>query len=400
MSIYKVLFLVGIVVLVHQTPVNGMPILNLPQLPNLQSLLQQSQWKRAGFFSDDPLSTIQRSFQDMQSNVGRSMSSFLAAGSALRNRMIGMITGASKQGPSPSHHSPHPVRVLANNNIPQHSLHSHGNNIHQSSSGQTIPNLDNSIPYHDLQQVPSPSEYDSYGAPAAPLNTEYIPIKETYVDESSNFIEDSYGAPVAPLKTEYIPTQETFVIETNNDVEDSYGTPISPIHTPVEESNNDDSYGAPVKPEYIPVEDIFVTASNNDNDDSYGTPVAPVYNPSKEPVEAPVHEVHIIPPPEITADHPKGGHNPHVPNILAHNNDVGDEAVIHPGGSKDIDVHKVEILGAASVVQSPSASFPDQEHPEKYQNFDSDLLQDIVEVNLWYKDTHKLKHHKKGLKKK
>ena len=60
----------------------------------------------------------------------------------------------------------------------------------------------------------------------------------------------------------------------------------------------------------------------------------------------------------------------------------------------------MEVLGAQSVVQAPSAQFPDQTHPEKYQNHDSDLLQDIVEVNLWYKDTKKFKHHKHGHKNK
>jgi hypothetical protein len=133
-------------------------------------------------------------------------------------------------------------------------------------------------------------------------------------------------------------------------------------------------------------------------EDLYGIPLAPVYIPTAAPVV--VHEVHEIPHPLITPEHPKGGHNPHVPNILDHENDVETEIVIHPGGSTDIDVHKVEVLGAASVVQAASASVPDQTHPEKYLNSDSDLLQDLVEVNLWYKDTKKMKHHKHGEKSK
>lgn len=377
MLIYKTSFILGILILVPQTPVGGLPRLNIPQLPNLKTFLFPTQWRRTGFFTDDPLSTVQRSFKDIQNNVGRSMNSLLAAGSAIRKRMFGMITGSAYQGPPPHYQSPKPVRPLVNNNLQYNSVHAHNSPSHKPSSGQAFPNFDDcdchfgneigpqsftpytpvaqddTIIYNEVKphseeiilQIPNTQDIDSYGAPVS--NTQNI---------------DSYGAPVAPIKTEYIPINEVYVTESNVEVEDSYGTPIAPVYTPVQEE------------------------------------VAPVYNPVKEEVAAPVHEPHVIPLPEVTVEHPKGGHNPHVPNILAHENDISHEAVIHPGGSKDIDVHKVEVLGAASVVQAPSASVPDQTHPEKYLNFDSDLLQDIVEVNLWYKDTKKLKHHKKGEK--
>jgi len=83
--------------------------------------------------------------------------------------------------------------------------------------------------------------------------------------------------------------------------------------------------------------------------------------------------------------------------------DVTHEPVIHPGGGdavEHLDVHKVEVLGAASVVQAPSAAVPDQEHPEKYMNFDTAWLDTVVHHNLWYKDTKAFKHHKHGEKKK
>jgi len=83
--------------------------------------------------------------------------------------------------------------------------------------------------------------------------------------------------------------------------------------------------------------------------------------------------------------------------------DVKHEPVIHPGGGdavEHLDVHKVEVLGAASVVQAPSATVPDQEHPEKYMNFDTAWLDTVVHHNLWYKDTKAFKHHKHGEKKK
>ena len=63
----------------------------------------------------------------------------------------------------------------------------------------------------------------------------------------------------------------------------------------------------------------------------------------------------------------------------------------HPGGSADIDLHKVEVLGAPSHVENASAIVPDQEHPEKYVNHDSDTIEEVVKNNLWYKDTGLLK---------
>jgi len=45
-----------------------------------------------GFFADNPLISVKRSFQDIQTNVEKSMQSLLAAGSAIGQRMLGMIT--------------------------------------------------------------------------------------------------------------------------------------------------------------------------------------------------------------------------------------------------------------------------------------------------------------------
>ena len=63
----------------------------------------------------------------------------------------------------------------------------------------------------------------------------------------------------------------------------------------------------------------------------------------------------------------------------------------HAGGSVDIDIHKLEVLRAASAVQKASATVPDQEHPEKYMNLDSATLEEIVNNNLWYEDTQVLR---------
>ena len=76
--------------------------------------------------------------------------------------------------------------------------------------------------------------------------------------------------------------------------------------------------------------------------------------------------------------------------------EISSVPVSHPGGSANIDIHKVEVLGAASVVQKASATVPDQKHPEKYMNFDSDTLEEVVNNNLWYKDTAVIKLHAMG----
>ena len=79
---------------------------------------------------------------------------------------------------------------------------------------------------------------------------------------------------------------------------------------------------------------------------------------------------------------------------------ISSPPISHPGGSEDIDIHKVEVLGAASAVQKASATVPDQEHPEKYLNLDRDALEEVVNNNLWYEDTKVLKLNKIGSRKK
>ena len=47
---------------------------------------------------------------------------------------------------------------------------------------------------------------------------------------------------------------------------------------------------------------------------------------------------------EVFDEQPLGGHHhqPQVPDILSHENDVEPETIIHPGGSENLDIHKVE----------------------------------------------------------
>ena len=91
------------------------------------------------------------------------------------------------------------------------------------------------------------------------------------------------------------------------------------------------------------------------------------------------------------------------------------EPVIHPGGSQGVDYNKVSHVGVHTVVQvtkivdvllmltcsdpqASSARVPDQSHPEKYLNHNHEHLLDVVEHNLWYKETKQFKHHHHGEK--
>ena len=91
------------------------------------------------------------------------------------------------------------------------------------------------------------------------------------------------------------------------------------------------------------------------------------------------------------------------------------EPVIHPGGSQAVDYNKVSHVGVHTVVQvirllmfkssltssdlqASSAQVPDQTHPEKYLNHNHEHLLDVVQHNLWYKETKKFKHHHHGEK--
>jgi len=62
-----------------------------PDPPRSNSFLP---FHSSALFSVDPLTSVRRSFQDIQAGVGRSMRSLMAAGSAIGHRMLGMITRA------------------------------------------------------------------------------------------------------------------------------------------------------------------------------------------------------------------------------------------------------------------------------------------------------------------
>jgi len=105
-----------------------------------------------GFFSDNPLISVKRSFQDIQTNVEKSMQSLLAAGSAIGQRMLGMITRSPRVLLSPQQQvAPRPSHHQHNENFPDFN------------------NCDCHFGGEDLQ--PYTSDLESYGAPAAPLVT-------------------------------------------------------------------------------------------------------------------------------------------------------------------------------------------------------------------------------------
>lgn len=321
-------------------PVPSQTFLHIPDLLYLPRLAIQKLFptrRRESSITENPFKSVTKSFQDIQTNVGRSFSSLLAAGSAIGHRVFSIVPRAPRFFGGLPHQSKSPSRP--SNEIPGITYDSNVKKPHHHSEQSH-----SSLPYPNFEDCDCHFGPDTKIPSFKPYSPETM--TESLEDESSSVV-------------------ETIELHTNS-----------------------------VKPSYSPV----VKDSSPLPEDSYGIPLAPVYTPTAAPII--VHEVHEIPHPVVTAEHPKGGHNLHVPNILAHENDVETEIVIHPGGSTDIDVHKVEVLGAASVVQAASATVPDQKHPEKYLNSDSDLLQDLVEVNLWYKDTKKMKHHIHGEKRK
>jgi len=274
--------------------------------PHLTRTRGIKQRRVGGFFSDNPLISVKRSFQEIQSNVERSMQSLMAAGSELGQRMLGMITRtprlllsssspAASSAPAPGHH--------------------HGQ--------------------HGENHFPDFTNCDCHFGANSVIPAQFQPV--------SNDIE-SYGAPAAPLL-------------------ESYGSPQ-----------------APVAPAYQPV------PANN-----YEAPApAPAYEEPAPATSAPAHIDHN------SLDGP-------IVDLTNEINEIGEgvishEPVIHPGGSQDVDYNKVSHIGVQTVVQAASAQVPDQSHPEKYLNHNHDHLLDVVQHNLWRKETTHFKHHHHGEK--
>jgi len=114
--------------------------------------------RRVGFFVDNPLISVKRSFQDIQTNVERSMQSLLAAGSAIGQRMLGMITRSPRLLVTPHHQ----VTVR-----PAHIQH-----------GENFPDFKNCDCHFGVEapaQFQPYTEVESYGAPAAPLLSKPTP---------------------------------------------------------------------------------------------------------------------------------------------------------------------------------------------------------------------------------
>jgi len=282
------------------------------------------------------------------------MQSLLAAGSAIGQRMLGMITraprllssGGGNQLRLPHLHSPIPQPPQQPPPAPA---------VFQQNHGEAFPNFDDC----DCQ-FGAENEAPKF-QPYVPLQNNNDNIHES--DHSGIINEVSYEAPAQNIESYGSPAAP---------VQESYGSPLaSPVTTEV------DTYGPPQAPVISP------------SSDTYGTPLAPLVDNSPHHAE----DNGLAATVDLTSEVDDNSLNG-----FDHSHDLSAEPVIHPGGSQDIDIHKVEILGAASVVQEASAKVPDQAHPEKYLNFDSDLLENVVAHNLWYKQTKKLKHHKPGEK--
>merc|ERR1719420_1699410 len=180
-------------------------------------------------------------------------------------------------------------------------------------------------------------------------------------NEVSNDIE-SYGAPAADVVSYPAPAPAA----------ESYGAPAAEVVS----YPAPDTYGspqAPVAPSYVPAAPAA----------SYETPTtaAPSYSDTA-PVDGPIVD--------LTDDV--------FDNTIDGEPIIPEEPVIHPGGSQSVDYNKVSHVGVHSVVQAASAQVPDQSHPEKYLNHNHDWVVNVVEHNLWRKETKKFKHHHHGEK--
>jgi len=367
------------------SPVQTKPSLGLPlklPFPSYNNNRPQQSRRRAGFFTDNPLISVKRSFQDIQSNVERSMQSLLAAGSAIGQRMLGIITRAPRllsaqqirypQNPQPQ--PSHPSHVLPQPPAPvvfhqAQQQHNHGEVFPnfddcdcQFGAENEAPKFKPYIPEKEVNNINLPVDSDSQSFNEVSYDLPQTQAIETYGSPAAPVVE-SYGSPVAPPQESYASPQSTDI--------DTYGTPQAAIIKPAE----------------------IISGSVTQSEDTYGTPLAPlIQEETILPTSAPLFDDGLS-----SVDHTSEVFDNSL-NVIDHSTDLSDEPVIHPGGSQDIDIHKVEILGAASVVQAASANVPDQHHPEKYLNYNSDLLKDVVEHNLWYKQTKKFKHHKHGAK--
>jgi len=271
--------------------------------------------RRVGFFSDNPLISVKRSFQDIQTNVERSMQTLLAAGSEFGQRMLGMITRSPRLLLPPSSSSSAAAPAAAPHQPPAAAVSHHVTHGSDSVSPSQFQ------PYNEVS-----NDIESYGAPAADV--------VSYPDPPAP-AGDSYGAPTAP-------------------VQDTYGSPQAPVAP---------SYSAPSA--------------------SYETPsTAAPSSSDTAPVDGPIVDLT-----DEVFD-----------NTIDGEPIIAQEPVIHPGGSQSVDYNKVSHVGVHSVVQAASAQVPDQSHPEKYLNHNHDWVVNVVEHNLWRKETKKFKHHHEGEK--
>lgn len=304
------------------------------------------------------------------------MQSLLAAGSAIGQRMLGMITRAPRLLSTPQ------VRHPQQPQQPQHPAPLVFHQV-QHNHGEGFPNFDDcDCQFGAEHETPKFQPY----VPAN--NVVNIPVYEPVESDSNSFNGLTYDLPQPhPIETYGSPAAP---------VAESYGSPSAPPQESYS-SQDVDSYGPPQAPVIIPIltsdsgyTDTGNAASAESSEDSYGTPLAPLIQQDQSAAPLVDDGLSVVSQTSEVLDNSL--------HSIDHSTDLSDEPVIHPGGSQDIDIHKVEILGAASVVQAASAKVPDQEHPEKYLNFDSDWLKNVVDHNLWYKQTKKLKHHKHGEK--
>jgi len=403
--------------------------------------------RREGFFLDldDPLSSLRSGFQGMASNFGRSMKSLMTSISSgmqslgagfRRPKLLPIQSMFNSYRPKEPEHNVHTsvpaaqYKPVAFQYPPLEPINTPivGHYVQPSQSQHTV----NFPALHYVSQsvaAPEVTVHQTYPAPEAPVQQNYpAPVQQIY--------------PIVPQEDTYVPAEPVY-----NQPETSYSVanpvqispqpvPVQNIVQPAQAVDNDD-YGAPNGGSFAPLNSYY-TAPQINGDNSI-EPVV-VVTPTSDDTQI------ILPQSEYTFN-PQGNHGSVASNSISSNSvqhlqgssqgiipltvapdnyristttlesyhhlteaeicehlkslkeDVHKAGLSHAGhgGSPNVDPHKFVEVGVHVNVQKPSAVVPDQSHPEKYINLECDKIKEVVEHNLWYKDTkpylHKLHGH-------
>jgi len=366
--------------------------------------------KRASFFTDlsDPLQNMRRSIQGLTSNVGRSMQSIM---SAISTRMKHLQTGLYRRAPrlvGASSSSPSSISSPSSPSSSAYSATSHGQTPYSgplaaSSSGGLAYGVSYYPAYKAPAELQTSSAYTHNAAHTASSSSSYPPFSSSSTSLSSSGASDAHqqhtpdedcncsaNGPFLPVGNANSPHQT--VGNTNG--------PYQPVENTIQIFNTVKLLPHKPKETNTIIDYVPTSVSNTKTVDvKYSHPVTavpttfPVPNPTPAPIPISNSESTIAVVDHHLTDEEICAH------LITLKEDLKQAPVSHPGGSNNIDVHKLETIGVHSAVQLSSAVVPDQQHPEKYVSVECDNVKKVVRQTLYYKDTkpliQKLKGHNK-----